>query len=33
MGDPHERAAHIIAVEDDRLGRQNVLLPGLSGPG
>jgi hypothetical protein len=32
VSDPQERAAHIIAVEDDRCGF-HLLLPGLSGPG
>ena len=29
--DPHQRAAHVIAVEDDRAIR-HLLLPGLTGP-
>jgi hypothetical protein len=32
--DPHERAAHVIAIEDDRALLQTcLLLPGLAGPG
>jgi hypothetical protein len=32
--DPLQRAAHIVAVEDDRgLRVQLLLLPGLTGPG
>jgi hypothetical protein len=34
VGDPHQGAAHVIVVEDDRgVRRQNRLLPGLTGPG
>jgi len=32
MGDPHERAAHVVAAEDDLLVGHE-LLPGLTGPG
>jgi hypothetical protein len=32
--DPHQRAAHMIAIEDDRARLQTcLLLPGLAGPG
>jgi hypothetical protein len=32
--DPHQRATHVIAIEDDRVLLQTcLLLPGLSGPG
>ena len=32
VSDPHERAAHVVAVEDDLLAVHR-LLPGLTGPG
>jgi hypothetical protein len=31
--DAHEGAAHVVAVEDDLLGRIHTVLPGLAGPG
>jgi hypothetical protein len=32
--DPHQGAAHVIAIEDDRaLLQPALLLPGLAGPG
>jgi hypothetical protein len=34
VGDPHERAAHVVLVEDDLLMvHQCFRLPGLTGPG
>src|SRR4051794_21727884 len=33
VGDAHERAPHVVAVEDDLLVSQTSALPGLTGPG
>jgi hypothetical protein len=31
--DPHERAPHVVLVEDDLSGDSSTRLPGLTGPG
>ena len=33
VGDAHQRAPHVVAVEDDLLRRIHTVLPGLAGPG